>query len=61
MSDKSGVDYKNIAYEALQRVSVSTTWTEDAIERVENYLKGVLEEKITIQMDELKLKIEKGE
>ena len=37
------MDYKKISYEALQRVSVSTTWTDDAIKRVADYLESALQ------------------
>ena len=40
------MDYKKIAYEALQRVSVSTIWSDDALDRVAIYLEGVLKDKI---------------
>ena len=37
------MDYKKLSYEALQRVSVSTTWTDDAIKRVADYLESALQ------------------
>ena len=37
------MDYKKISYEALQRVSVSTKWTDDAIKRVADYLESALQ------------------